>query len=157
MHSVVVAIFPGVQALDVSGPLDVFSEANAFVRRGHGSTLPASRARTAAPVRASNGMRLAPTLAFAQARRPFDVALVAGGPALPEAVVDPALADWLREVAARSPRFGSICTGAFALGAAGLLDGRTRDHALAVGGAAGAAVSVAPASSPTASSAATAR
>ncbi|HEY4065826.1 MAG TPA: GlxA family transcriptional regulator [Burkholderiaceae bacterium] len=123
MRRVVVAIFPGVQALDVSGPLDVFSEANAFVPAdaGYVSVLASAGGAT---VRASNGMRIAADLSFERAQGPWDVALVAGGPSLPEAAVDPALTGWLRAVADNSARFGSICTGSFALGAAGLLDGK---------------------------------
>jgi transcriptional regulator GlxA family with amidase domain len=75
-------------------------------------------------VRASNGQQLLADLALEDGGT-FDVALVAGGLALPQQTVDPSLTKWLRDVAAVSPRFGSICTGAFALGAAGLLDGRT--------------------------------
>ncbi len=124
MRHVVIAIFPGVQALDVTGPLDVFAEANDYVPASQGYASIVVSADGAA-VRASNGMRLMADASFDAARGPYDVALVAGGPALPEQRVDPALVRWLQEVAARSPRFGSVCTGAFALGAAGLLDGRT--------------------------------
>lgn len=123
MRRIVVAVFPGVQALDVCAPLDVFAEANAF--------LPASAHYIACiasadgeTVRASNGMRLGVDLSFAEACGPWDSALVAGGPNLPDAEVDTALVSWLRAVAGASTRYGSICTGAFALGAAGLLDGR---------------------------------
>ena len=57
MRHVVIAVFQGVQALDVSGPLDVFSEANAFVAEGAGYA--ASIASPGgAEVRASNGQRL---------------------------------------------------------------------------------------------------
>ena len=123
MRHVVIAVFQGVQALDVSGPLDVFSEANAFVAEGAGYA--ASIASPGgAEVRASNGQRLLADLSL-EAGGEFDVALVAGGPALPLQRVDASLVRWLRDVAARCPRFGSICSGAFALGAAGLLDGRT--------------------------------
>ena len=123
LRRVVVAIFPGVQALDVSGPLDVFCEANAFVPPGHGYVCVLASAG-GHPVRASNGMLLTADLAFDHAQGPWDIALVAGGPALPATTVDPALLDWLRAVSVDSPRYGSICTGAFALGAAGLLDGK---------------------------------
>lgn len=49
---------------------------------------------------------------------------MAGGPALPSSEPDARLTDWLTTVAARCQRYGSICTGAFALGHAGLLDER---------------------------------
>ena len=106
MRHVVIAIFPGVQALDVSGPLDVFSEANRFVPDGVGySTQVASPGGLA--VRASNGQQLLVDLALEDGGD-FDVALVAGGPAFPQQAVGPSLVTWLRDVASRCPRFGSI-------------------------------------------------
>jgi transcriptional regulator GlxA family with amidase domain len=123
MRHVVIAIFPEVQALDVSGPLDVFSEANAFLDPAAHYTLTLA-SPDGATVRSSNGMRIVADASLVEATGPYDVALVAGGPALPTQPIDAALVEWLQAVAAQSPCFGSICTGAFALGAAGLLDGR---------------------------------
>lgn len=120
---VALIIHEGVQALDVAGPLDVFAEATAELSpsRGYRCLLVAP---TRAPVRSSNGMALLPDLSFAEAGRDFHTVLVAGGPALPEAIEDPALSAWLQRWGVRAQRYGSICTGAFALGHAGLLDGR---------------------------------
>ena len=123
MRNVVIAVFPEVQALDVAGPLDVFGEANAYLPQDEGYALTIVSANGSA-VRASNGMRLMSDASFEQARGPYDLALVAGGPRLPFDLKNDALSTWLRDVAAQSPRYGSICTGAFALGEAGLLDGR---------------------------------
>lgn len=123
MRTVAIAIFPGVQALDVAGPVDVLGEANAFL-------VPEDRydvmllADTAGAVRASNGLTLAPHDTFARAPRRFDLALVAGGPALPRGDAPSGVTEWLSGVAAGCNRYGSICTGAFALGRAGLLEGR---------------------------------
>jgi transcriptional regulator GlxA family with amidase domain len=119
--SIGIAIFPGVQSLDVAGPLDVFAEANAFVgpNDGYAITL-VGPDRT--PFRASNGMRLAPDVGFDEAGEAFDLLLVAGGPALPTAGCDPRLTAWLVDTAPRCARYGSVCTGAFALGHAGLID-----------------------------------
>lgn len=118
------AIFPGVQALDVAGPMDVFAEANGFLNTEDGYALTLAGPDRGA-VRASNGMLMAADASFDEARDGFDLALVAGGPDLPNA--DPAspLTRWLAGIAPKSKMYGSICTGAFALGAAGLLDGRT--------------------------------
>jgi transcriptional regulator GlxA family with amidase domain len=123
MPSVAIAIFPGVQALDVAGPVDVFAEANRFIDSAehYRVTLVAADAGT---MRASNGMSLTADATFDAERRSFDLALVAGGPALPEATPDERLLQWLRFASAHCGRYGSICTGAFALGHAGLLDER---------------------------------
>jgi transcriptional regulator GlxA family with amidase domain len=120
---VAVVVHSGVQALDVAGPSDVFAEANAFISENDRyETLLVARDRT--PLRASNNMQLVPDLSFEEASGPFDLVLVAGGPNLPYANPDPDMTAWLRSVPVRTAIFGSICTGAFALGHAGLLDGR---------------------------------
>jgi transcriptional regulator GlxA family with amidase domain len=123
MRTVAVAIFPGVQALDVAGPVDVFAEANQFLpddQRYDVTLLSAERGA----VRASNGMTLTADTTFEQTTPTFDLALVAGGPALPDSEPEARLTQWLANVAAHCRRYGSICTGAFALGHAGLLDER---------------------------------
>ncbi|WP_109476569.1 GlxA family transcriptional regulator [Paraburkholderia sp. C35] len=123
MPSVAIAIFPGVQALDVAGPLDVFAEANGFIgeKDRYEVTLLAA---DSAPLRASNGITFVADETFAEQRSTFDLALMAGGPALPESVPDTRLTHWLAQVASQCERYGSICTGAFALGHAGLIDDR---------------------------------
>lgn len=123
MRSVAIAIFPQVQALDVAGPLDVFAEANGFVAPGEGYAITLVGLDDA-PVRTSNGTRMLSDISCAAAQQRYDIALVAGGPMLPSAPPDPRLSAWLRDVAACCERYGSICTGAFALGHAGLIDGR---------------------------------
>ena len=124
MPTVAVAIFPGVQALDVAGPVDVFSEANQFLAPEAHYEVTLVSAEPGA-LRASNGMTLVADQTFEQAAQGFDLALVAGGPALPECEPEPRLTAWLVSVAARCKRYGSVCTGAFALGHAGLLDERS--------------------------------
>jgi len=121
--TVALAIFPGVQSLDVAGPLDVFAEANAFIGEDNGyqTTLVAD---DLAPFRASNGLLMAADVSFADARPYYDLLLVAGGPMLPTRGSPPCLVDWLKATALQCPRYGSICTGAFALGQAGLIDER---------------------------------
>ncbi|MFL9903940.1 GlxA family transcriptional regulator [Paraburkholderia fungorum] len=124
MSTVAIAIFPGVQALDVAGPVDVFSEANRFVAPQERYEVALVSAEPG-PLRASNGMALIADATFEQMRRPFNLALVAGGPALPDGnASDPRLLEWLTSTATQCERYGSICTGAFALGHAGLLDAR---------------------------------
>jgi transcriptional regulator GlxA family with amidase domain len=64
-------------------------------------------------------------LRFDQANRAFHTVLVAGGPNLADSPNDDVMSAWLKEWGVAAQRYGSICTGAFALGRAGLLDGRT--------------------------------
>ena len=123
-REVALIIHDGVQALDVAGPLDVFAAANAFVADDDSYTC-LLVAADRAPVRTSNGMLLTAHLSFDEAHRAFHTVLVAGGPTLPDADADETMSDWLRLWGVQAERYGSICTGAFALGHAGLLDGRT--------------------------------
>jgi transcriptional regulator GlxA family with amidase domain len=120
---VTIVIHEGVQALDVAGPIDVFTEANNFLGSGDRyETVLVAASRD--PIRASNGMRLLADLSFEEATGGFDVILVAGGPALPEAAPEVGLIEWVQRAPWRASTYGSICTGAFVLGHAGLLDGR---------------------------------
>jgi transcriptional regulator GlxA family with amidase domain len=114
---------PGVQLIDIAGPLDVFAEANAQLGR-EAYRLEVVAAGTV-PVVSSSGVKLLPdrTMASKSAERPHTL-LVAGAPGMAEQRPAPQLLEWLRGEAARSRRFGSICSGAFLLAAAGLLDGR---------------------------------
>lgn len=123
-REIAIVIHDGVQALDVAGPLDVFAEANTFLPADD-AYLCTVVAATLDGIRASNGLGLIPHLTFAEAERHFHTVLVAGGPALPAATPDPAMLAWLQQWGVRGERYGSICTGAFALGHAGLLDGRS--------------------------------
>ncbi|WP_406433672.1 DJ-1/PfpI family protein [Streptomyces sp. NBC_00631] len=117
--SVTVLVFPGVRLLDVTGPIEVFSSANEFGGR--------YRVRTVSPdgadVVTSAGTGLRVDLAAEEVRDVSDVVVVPGGPEWPSLVKDDALLDAVRALDARSRRTASVCTGAFLLAAAGLLDG----------------------------------
>ncbi len=121
--AVAIVVYEGVQALDVAGPMDVFSEANTFLGSGdrYETVLVAAHRN---PLRASNGIRMVADLTFEEALGGFDLILVAGAPTPPEAEPDPHLMQWVKELPWRSSVYGSICTGAFVLGYAGLLDDR---------------------------------
>lgn len=122
VRSVAVAIHEGVQALDVAGPLDAFAEANAYIApddRYEVLLVAADRG----PLRASNGLRLLADRTFDEATDAYSLVLVAGGPGLPTAGPDARLNAWLHRATPRAGLYGSICTGAFAFGHAGLLDG----------------------------------
>jgi transcriptional regulator GlxA family with amidase domain len=133
MRTVLIVLFDGVQSLDVTGPLEVFAGANRWQSgRDHspagpnGPDGPAYRIRTASlggrPVRTSSGLRLAPDDRLGQDQRSPDVLLVPGGEGTRDA--DPDLLAWLSAHGPRARRLVSVCTGAFLLAEAGLLDRR---------------------------------
>lgn len=133
MRTVLIVLFDRVQSLDVTGPLEVFTGANRWQsRRDHnpestgGPDGPAYRIRTASlggrQVRTSSGLRIAPDESLPAQDRGPDVLLVPGGEGTRPA--DPELVGWLRTHARQASRLVSVCTGAFLLAEAGLLDRR---------------------------------
>ena len=123
MPTIAILIFPGVQALDVSGPMDVFAEANSFLPAEQQYAIEVLGTQEGV-LRCSNGLSLAAHRHYAQANDAYDLLLVAGGPGLPAQPYDAALSVWLARAAGKAGRHGSICNGAFLLGHAGLLDGK---------------------------------
>jgi len=119
---IVIVIYPGILATDVCGPMDAFAMANFYADRGLYRLSIA--AATAEPVKTSIGFRIVPDCALTDLVDPIDTLLIAGGHSYAAAFRDRALTDWLREAAPRARRNGSICSGAFPLAAAGLLDGK---------------------------------
>jgi transcriptional regulator GlxA family with amidase domain len=122
--TVAIVVFTGAQSLDISGPMDVFCEANRFLAPPDHYRLEVIGIEPGA-TSCSNGMSLNPHRHFSEASGAYDLLLVAGGPQLPFMEFGPAFNAWLRDACARARRFGSICNGAFMLARAGLLEGRT--------------------------------
>jgi transcriptional regulator GlxA family with amidase domain len=123
VKTIVVLALPGVQLLDVSGPLDVFAEANVQARREVYRLLVA--ACGPGPIRSSSGVRLmADRIIGRDIDEPIDTLLVAGCPNAAEIPARSVVVDWLRLCAPKARRFGSVCSGAFFLAAAGLLNGK---------------------------------
>lgn len=122
-RTVAILALPGVQLLDVAGPLDVFAEAN--VQSGQDAYDLALVGVERGPITTSSGRRLLADLALhLDASATVDTLLVAGAPRMHTVEAQPDLLDWLRRAAGRCRRYGSVCSGAFLLGQAGLLDGR---------------------------------
>jgi transcriptional regulator GlxA family with amidase domain len=120
-RSVVLLAYPGVGALDVTGPAEVFAVADRVA--GGEAYAVAIVSTDGEDVVSSSGMRLGVAGALA-GHGPVDTLLVPGGAGWRQAVEHDRLVESLRAAAARSRRVASVCTGAFLLGAVGLLDGR---------------------------------
>jgi transcriptional regulator GlxA family with amidase domain len=158
-RDVAILVYPGVQSLDLTGPLEVFSAAHQLCelggvrgaelsgargaaggeRRDSGSRMRREsryRARRApgyrthvispdgAPVETSSGLTIVPHAGIDSAPRAIDTLIVAGGAGVERLCEDRAALAWIAARAGDARRVASVCTGAFALAAAGLLDGR---------------------------------
>jgi transcriptional regulator GlxA family with amidase domain len=121
MHRVVIVAFPKVQTLDVNGPAEVFSTATQLSDRdGYSVEVVAPRP---GPLPTSS-VAIYPDRTIDQCKGPIDTLVVAGGRGVQAAVHDEKLVAWVRSAARRSRRVTSVCTGAFLLAEAGLLEGR---------------------------------
>jgi transcriptional regulator GlxA family with amidase domain len=111
-----VAIGPGVNVIDMSGPWEVFQDA--AVSHGRAQFELFTVAESTDPVSASGGLLVTPGYTYETAPQPH-VVVIPGHDATERTV------RWLRDAARRADLLMSVCTGAFVLAQTGLLDGKT--------------------------------
>lgn len=123
MREVVLLAFEGVEAIDVASPASAFSKASLRVPGAYRVRIASPRGGTVAT---SAGFALADTLPLHAIQGLIDTLVVAGGEedALRRAIFDEGAGHWLAEAAPHARRVASVCTGAFVLAAAGLLEQR---------------------------------
>ena len=126
-RQVVIVIYPGVQSLDLTGPLEVFAAAQRLIEHerpadpGYAITVASAAGE---PLRSSSGLTITPDCALAEVGEDLDTLIVAGGAGRSVLREEDAILAWLRERSPSTRRTASVCTGAFLLAGAGLLDGR---------------------------------
>lgn len=118
---IVILAFDGFQPLDAIGPNEVFAGGERL-RAGTYDVILASL--DGGLVRAESGPVALDTVAVSELPLRLDTLVVAGGFGARRAAGDGELVGAVRQLAARSRRVTSVCTGAFLLAAAGVLDGR---------------------------------
>jgi transcriptional regulator GlxA family with amidase domain len=119
-------LFDEVEVLDFAGPFEVFTTASRVHARLHPEAARifhvitiAQKART---IMARGGLRIEPQYTIDH-HPPLDVLIIPGGVVTAQLDSRPVI-DWIVQCARSSTITASVCTGAFLLGQAGLLDGK---------------------------------
>jgi transcriptional regulator GlxA family with amidase domain len=123
-RNVAVVLYPGVELLDFAGPAEVFAAAAQFgAMRGQPAFHVYTVARTKAPIVSQGFLRVVPDYGIEDAPKP-DLVVIPGGSSA--AVTDDAkFMAWAKSAAQGAELTMTVCTGAFVLGKAGLLDDRS--------------------------------
>ncbi len=125
VRRVVIAGYPDIQMLDVVGPAEVFATANRLVdRAGVGGYEVVLATLDRSEVDSRSGLRLAVDADLGRLRGPLDTLVVPGGSGTLAMFDDTRFLRSIQRLASRSRRVASVCSGAYLLAAAGLLDGR---------------------------------
>jgi transcriptional regulator GlxA family with amidase domain len=128
MRKVGFLVFPDFEVLDLCGPLDAFYYADRVLQLTGRANEPGYETLVIASkpglVKAKCGLQLLASHGCDDITEELDTLIVAGGEGFDQACAEPKLAKWIKDIAPRSRRVASICTGAFLLAEAGLLKNR---------------------------------
>jgi transcriptional regulator GlxA family with amidase domain len=119
VRKVVIVGFPGVQALDLVGPFDVFTGASLLCNGAYEVVLASAPGQ---PVSTGTGLAFQ-AAALPDPNEPVDTVLLPGGAGVDDARANADVIAWIRGVAPTARRIVTVCTGAFLAAQAGLLDG----------------------------------
>ena len=113
--TIVFLLFPGITQLDFTAPAQALSRMPGAVIAG--------AAASRDPIMTDSGFAIVPTHDFGDAPQ-ADILCIPGGHGVADALGDAATTDFITRQAAGAQWVTSVCTGAFLLGRAGLLDGK---------------------------------
>ena len=122
MQTIGLLIYPGMQALDVTGPMDVFAAANQCAGDRPQTYRLCTIGLEAGAVSCESGLKLLPDTTLAAAPE-LDTLVIPGGRGSRVVNANAVLLDWIRARASRTRRVVSICTGLYVFAATGLLEG----------------------------------
>jgi transcriptional regulator GlxA family with amidase domain len=125
--NVAIYVYPEVEVLDFAGPYEVFTTASRVHRK---RALPGPEpfkvftvAREKGVVRARAGLVMTTDFTMEETHPPVDVLIIPGGVVTAELAL-PRVCEWIQRAGANAQIIASVCTGAFLLAQAGLLDGK---------------------------------
>jgi transcriptional regulator GlxA family with amidase domain len=121
-RTVAVLAYDGAQVLDITGPVEVFTAAEALSDGGQYRIAVVSA--DGSDVTTGSGLQLRIESSLAELDGEIDTLIVPGGISWPDAAADRAFVAALASGTQRAQRIASVCAGAFLLGAVGVLDGR---------------------------------
>ncbi len=128
VRTIGIVAYPGVQVLDITGPLEVFSFATFGLKEQGISNKQVYPIKVIAekrgPITTMSGIQIIADTSFSEAGKDIDTLIIPGGDDLDALVKNTQLVTWIRSMAPKIRRLASVCTGAFLLAEGGLLDGR---------------------------------
>ena len=116
-RSIGVLIYPGFELLDAAGPISAFGNANHFAPGAYSVSVLAPEPGA---VTSDSGVAMH---AVPLPKAPLDTLIVSGGREWRVAALSTPTMAWLKTAARRARRVASVCTGAFVMAQAGLLNG----------------------------------
>lgn len=128
LRTVGIIAYPGVEILDVTGPMEAFAFANtglqqAGLANGPVYTIELLAAEQGA-LTTSCGLQIIANRSYRDVHKDMDTILIAGTTDIDCLLIDKNLQAWIKLIAPSVRRLASVCTGAFLLAESGLLDGR---------------------------------